>query len=193
MGDARKSFSEEFKARVALEALKGLKSILEISNQYEVHPTQVNQWKKRLRDDLPLVFDRKKNGSGDGRHSVDELCKRIQELEHTRSWLKKKVLSLCLDVRKKMVRTDDPDLSVRKQCELLGVNRSSLYYKHADENEYNRRLMELISDKFAQCPWMGVESMVMFLREERQMVCGPKRVRRLMRKMGLKVQCRKFK
>lgn len=45
---AKKSFSSEFKAKVAIEALKGQKTINELASEFEVHPTQINSWKKQL-------------------------------------------------------------------------------------------------------------------------------------------------
>ena len=56
MGSTRKRFSKEYKAKVALEALKELKTTAELASEYGVHPTQINQWKKELKTGLPAVF-----------------------------------------------------------------------------------------------------------------------------------------
>jgi len=48
MSKKRKSFSNEFKAKVAIEALKGQKSVAEIASEFEIHSTQVNSWKKQM-------------------------------------------------------------------------------------------------------------------------------------------------
>jgi len=48
MTKKRQQFSNEFKAKVALEALKGHKTVSEIASEFEIHPTQVNNWKKHL-------------------------------------------------------------------------------------------------------------------------------------------------
>jgi transposase-like protein len=55
----RRQHSAEFKARVALEAVRGLKTINEIAREHQVHPVQVSQWKKDLVERLPEVFGRK--------------------------------------------------------------------------------------------------------------------------------------
>jgi len=47
MGSMRKYFGKEFKAKVAFEALKNLKTTAELSSEYDVHATQITQWKKR--------------------------------------------------------------------------------------------------------------------------------------------------
>lgn len=75
-------------------------------------------------------------------------------------------------------------LSVQRQCELLGLARSSWYYKPVPEDPEDLRLMRLIDEQYTRTPFYGVRRMVIWLREHGKQV-NPKRVRRLMRKMGL--------
>ena len=56
MAAQRNSYSAEFKARVALEALKGHKTINELVSHFGVHPTQINKWKNHLLTELPQMF-----------------------------------------------------------------------------------------------------------------------------------------
>ena len=84
-----------------------------------------------------------------------------------------------------MLDKDDKDLSMRKQCDLLSICRSGLYYQKRPENPYNIELMNLIDEEFTRHPYMGVVSMTDYLRLDMYKHCGPKRIRRLMRKMGL--------
>lgn len=56
MSKKRKRHSAEFKARVALEAVKGLKTSSELAREYQVHPIQISQWKRQLLEELPEVF-----------------------------------------------------------------------------------------------------------------------------------------
>lgn len=64
MGETRKNHSKEFKARVALDAVKGMYSLSELAARYKVHPTQIAQWKKQLVKNAPEVFERGKGGAG---------------------------------------------------------------------------------------------------------------------------------
>jgi transposase len=59
MKKKRKRHAPEFKARVALEALKGDRTIQEIASEYEVHPVQVSEWKKQMAANAAVVFDPK--------------------------------------------------------------------------------------------------------------------------------------
>jgi putative transposase len=71
-----------------------------------------------------------------------------------------------------------------RQCDLLGVNRSSYYYEAARESPYNEHLMRQLDEQYTQTPFYGVLRMTQFLRNQGEDV-NPKRVRRLLRKMGL--------
>jgi len=76
-------------------------------------------------------------------------------------------------------------LSVRRQCQLLGLNRSSFYYEPAVESEENLRLMGLIDREYTLHPFYGSRRMTVWLNEDKGETVNRKRVQRLMRLMGL--------
>ena len=86
-------------------------------------------------------------------------------------------------VLKKIV-SPRPEISKRRQCKLLGINRSSLYYTPVEESEENLEIMRKMDEEFLEHPTKGVESMVDFL-FALGFIVGPKRVRRLLRKMNI--------
>jgi putative transposase len=75
-------------------------------------------------------------------------------------------------------------IPINRQCDLLSLPRSSYYYESARDDSYNQRLMNLIDERFTRTPFYGVDKMTAWLRRNDQKV-NPKRVRRLMRLMGL--------
>ncbi len=77
-----------------------------------------------------------------------------------------------------------PELSVRRQCELLGVNRASWYYEPAGESEKNLRLMRVIDEQYTRRPFYGSRRMTVWLQAQGYEV-NRKRVSRLMALMGL--------
>jgi putative transposase len=83
-----------------------------------------------------------------------------------------------------MVEPGHPRLSLVRQCRLLGISRSAVYYKPVGESVENLQLMRLIDEQFLDTPYFGARQMCKFLRRLGHSV-GRKRIRRLMRKMGL--------
>ena len=83
-----------------------------------------------------------------------------------------------------LIEPQEPTFSLRKQCELLGLNRSSLYYQPVGENAENLNLMRLLDEQYTRTPYYGVLRMVAYLRSLGHLV-NVKRVRRLLRIMGL--------
>lgn len=87
----RKLFSGEFKAKVALEALRGQKTINEIAQEFGVHPTQVGQWKKDLQAQAASLFNAKRGPQPiDPSSSPERLYSEIGRLKMELDWLKKK-------------------------------------------------------------------------------------------------------
>ena len=86
-----------FKAKVGLEALKGIKTIAEIAKEYEVHPTQVSQWKTVLQERLPEVFTHGPTAEvKQAEREVARLHEKVGELTMELDWLKKKSKQLGL-------------------------------------------------------------------------------------------------
>mgnify|MGYP000178306216 CR=1 FL=1 len=87
---ACKRHSAEFKAKVALEAAKEIKTLNELASQYEVHSVQISQWKKQLLENIVGVFSTQKK-SVNHTKKFDELYRQIGEVTVERDWLKKKL------------------------------------------------------------------------------------------------------
>ena len=87
----RKVFSGEFKAKVALEAIRGLKTVNEIAQDFGVHPTQVGIWKKELQEQAASLFEVKRGAKPvDPSASSERLFSEIGRLKMELDWLKKK-------------------------------------------------------------------------------------------------------
>ncbi len=87
----RKTYSANFKAKVALAAIKEDKTMAELSSEFEVHRAQIQQWKKDALEELPNFFSTKrKKKEKNNAELVDELYKQIGQLKVENDWLKKK-------------------------------------------------------------------------------------------------------
>ena len=90
----------------------------------------------------------------------------------------------CLELKRTLVEADHPQLSIYRQCELLGLARSSFYYEPATETKENLELMRLIDQQYTAHPFYGSRKMTAWLAGQGHPV-NRKRVQRLMRLMGL--------
>ena len=92
----RKRYDKAFKAKVALEALRGDKTVQELAALYEVHPNMVTLWKKQLLEGAEMLFE--KSGKDTEQHELeqkqDELYKQIGKLQIENDFLKKKYKQL---------------------------------------------------------------------------------------------------
>src|ERR671937_1577118 len=92
MSTQRKRYSAEFKARVALEALKGLKTVNELASTSGVHPTPIAHWKHRLQKEMPEIFSvRRAKQEHDQEAFQAQLYQQIGQLKVELDWLKKKL------------------------------------------------------------------------------------------------------
>ena len=91
MATQRNHYGAEFKAKVALEALKEEQTLAELGACYGVHPTLVAQWKGQLRDALPAVFtDRRQKPDRSAEELQAQLYQQIGQLKVELDWIKKK-------------------------------------------------------------------------------------------------------
>jgi putative transposase len=90
MSTQRKQYSAEFKARVALEALKGLKTVNELASAYGVHPTQIAPWKHRLQKEMPDIFSARRDKRERDQEALQaQLYQQIGHLKVELDWVKK--------------------------------------------------------------------------------------------------------
>ena len=180
MGSPRKRHSHEFKAKVALEAMKGLKTSSELAAEFGVHPVQIAQWKKHLQEGSPQLF------LPGGKAVTDDRERVIEQGGPAPNGgdLAAKKGALTLAQKRACMDPSDAQFSIRQQCQLVGLARSSWYVHPATESEENLQLMRLLDQQYLRTPFYGVRRMTAWLQREGHEV-NDKRVRRLLRLMGL--------
>lgn len=103
MANKRKQYSAQFKAKVALAAIRGEKTVAELASQYEVHPTMINNWKRQLMEGASDVFESGKAaapGHNDPQAQIDELYRQIGQLKVERDFLANRSAQLGLKLEK---------------------------------------------------------------------------------------------
>ena len=164
MTTKRKTYSTQTKLRVALEAYKGDKTRNEIASSYKVHPGQVTDWKTQLLASGDAVFGRKQDRGAEAQAAKEaELYEQIGRLKVELEWVKKK-LPNSVEIKRQLVEAAHSQISVRRQCELIGLNRATYYYEPARENELNLVLMRSIDEQYLQTPFYGYRRMTQMLR-----------------------------
>lgn len=95
----RRRFNAEFKARVAMEAARGVKTVSEIATENDLHPVQVSQWKKELLDSVHVVFEgdkKEKRQAEEAQKREAHLERKVGQLTIELEWLQKKSKELGL-------------------------------------------------------------------------------------------------
>ena len=88
----RRQFSDKFKAKVAVEAINGMKTLAELSSDYKVHPNQISVWKKQLLTNAPELFSQGKKRQLKSKNEITApLYEEIGRLKMDIKWLEKKL------------------------------------------------------------------------------------------------------
>ncbi|WP_394698979.1 IS3 family transposase [uncultured Cohaesibacter sp.] len=181
----RKRYSADFKAKVALEAIREELTLSELSKKYDVHPNMISTWKRAAIENMATAFSKGKETESQA--SAEEIVKlhaKIGQLVVERDFLSQASVLLGVNGGKKPVMRDHSKLSIRRQCKLLSLSRSGLYYQPVGESAENLRFMEIIDKQFLETPWYGSRQMARYMKRQGYK-CGRHRVRRLMRLMRL--------
>ncbi|WP_374757838.1 IS3 family transposase [Telluribacter humicola] len=182
----RRVHDANFKTKVVLEALKGHKTLAQLSSDYGIHATQITAWKQQALEGMPSLFNGKSTPelSPGVREEIEApLFQQIGQLKVENDYLKKKLKTLTADPRD-LIELNHSHLSITRQCELLGLPRSSYYYQPVGESAENLALMRHIDRIFTDRPELGVRRMHQELTAPGSAI-NIKRIRRLMRLMGL--------
>jgi len=144
MRKQRKHYDKDFKAKVALEAIGGEKTVQEIATSYAVHPNLVSVWKKQLLESAGTIFEKegKDKEVQAAERRQEELYKQIGQLQVENESLKN-AQEIVRD-RAVAVDPDHPKLSISRQCELLGISRSAYYYAPRESGD-DRELTVLLA------------------------------------------------
>ncbi|MCI0754814.1 IS3 family transposase [Teichococcus vastitatis] len=187
MTGKRTRYSAEFKAKVALEALRGELTTVQLAAKHGIHHTMVGEWKRQAVEGMAAVFSGQAAAQETAKSTeaeVEKLHAKIGQLLVERGFFGQGVRTMSLKRRRQMIEPEHPRLSIVRQCELVSISRSGFYRYPAGESPLNLELMRLIDAQFLETPWYGSRQMARHLRREGYTV-GRKRMRRLMARMGL--------
>ena len=184
----RRNHSAEFKAKVALAAVRGDRTLSELASQFDVHPNQITQWKTQLLDRAAQLFGA---GTGQAEKPVDMkvLHAKIGELALENDFLESALTKAGLPGRKAMIDRDHK-LPLARQAKAVGISRGSIYYRPRPVGEAGLGLMRRIDELHLEYPFAGSRMMRGLLRQE-GLSSGRRHIATLMRRMGIEALYRK--
>ncbi|HME56944.1 MAG TPA: IS3 family transposase [Terracidiphilus sp.] len=185
---ARLTHNPAFKAKVALAAIKGEKTLAELAQQYDVHPNQITAWKAQVLDGVAVLFG---GGAAEAAPTVDVkvLHAKIGELTLENDFLGRCAQQSGLAERKAMINRGH-ELSLGRQTELLGLSRSTLYYEPRPVPPAELAIMRRIDALHLDYPFAGSRMLRDLLRGE-GVAIGRELVTTMMRRMGIEAIYRK--
>jgi putative transposase len=148
MSKTRRNFTPEFKSHIVLQLLREEQTVNELAAVHQISPVVISRWKAEFLEKASMVFQK---GTTDAEKDIAEKDDQIADLERKVGqltievdWLKKN-LSNCSEVNKlkEAVEHNHPDITVKRQCELLSVNRSSTYRK-PKPSKMNEQTVEIM-------------------------------------------------
>jgi len=174
MSVKRKSYSADFKAKLVLEVLEGEKTVNEIASKYEVLPVSLKNWKKQFLENMSLAFDKStvvkeyKDEIEVLQKDNDALAKKVGNLTIEKDFLEGKLISLASSKERKSLLDTKLNISINKQCTLLQINKSSLYYKTKKPFSTGKeiKLLDAINNIYSDFPSYGCRRITKQLQKE---------------------------
>ncbi|MGO2162633.1 MAG: IS3 family transposase [Vibrio toranzoniae] len=179
----RRNHSPEFKAKVALAAAKGDKTVAELAQKFNLHANQISTWKKELLDNAAMIFTSENQPGKDNSADVDKLHAKIGQLTMENGFFGQSARSL--DRAQRKISLDKlTQLPIKRQCELLNIARSTAYYQPVGPSTEEIELRRIIDEIHLKYPFMGSRRIRNELIKEGLYV-NRKRIVRIMRDMRI--------
>jgi len=185
-----KIFSAEEKTKIVLELLREESTTAQLSSKYELSSKTIHNWKRQFLANAALAFEPAKVVSEykEEIHRLkeqnDELAKALGKTTVERDWAVGKLKGLDMLNKKSLVGSKPKIIAQARQCELLGFNRSSIYYKPRIMSSYNLSILNKIDEIYTDNPEYGYRYIHRQLLEEGFCV-GRDRVLKYMGMMGI--------
>ncbi len=160
MSRKRTAYSTELKTKLVLEAIKGEKTINEIASEHNITPNNLKNWKAKFLENAELAMEPSravkeyKEQNVELQSKIDEYARVVGKITVERDWAVGKLQSLDLSNKQDTVEVQADNISKSRQCELLGISRSYLYYTPV-VNEDKIAIKEHIQKVYEEIPIYG--------------------------------------
>ena len=186
----RRNHTPAFKAKVALAAVKGEKTLAELAQQFDIHPNQITQWKSQLLDGAAGLFGSESRGDNQGPPvDLTVLHAKIGELTLENDFLAGAPGQGGFAERKAMIDRSH-DLPITRQARMLNVSRGSVYYLPRPASAADLALMRRMDELHLEFPFAGSRMLRDLLTAE-GFQTGRRHVATLMKRMRIQAVYRK--
>ncbi|WP_447953470.1 IS3 family transposase [Sphingopyxis chilensis] len=180
----RRNHVPAFKARVALEAIKGEKTLAELAQQFDVHANQISTWRTQLLEGAAGVFGADGGGGDEPPVDIKRLHAKIGELTLENDFLGRSARQGGTVAERKAMIDRSHDLAVTRQARALGISRGSVYYLPKPASMVELEIMRRMDELHLEYPFAGSRMLRDLLRQE-GFVIGRLRVASLMKRMAI--------
>ncbi len=192
MSRTRRNFSAKFKSELVIELLKGEKDLNTIATENNIQPNLLRNWKKEFLDKASVVFDDTREDNLKEKLALErkekaEYAKKVGQLTMQVDWLKKNLKKhLDLTTRVNLVQNllKTKELPVKTGATLLGINRTSVYYKGTPISQEELDCKSIIDRLHTDNPAWGARQLSA-QRKKRGHQVGRRKTRRYMNEMGI--------
>ena len=192
MSNQRRNFSAKFKSDLVIELLKGEKDLNTLAVENNIQPNLLRNWKKEFLDNASVVFDDKREENLKEKLAVErkeksEYAKKVGQLTMQVDWLKKNLKKFVdqttrVSLVQNLLTTKEIPASVG--AKLLGINRTSIYYKGCPISQEELQCKEIIDHLHTDNPTWGARQMSAQLKSRGYNI-GRRKARRFMNEMDI--------
>lgn len=160
MSRKRTVYTTELKTKLVLEAIKGEKTINEIASKHNITPNNLKNWKAKFIENAELAMEpakavkEYKEKNTELQSKIDEYARVVGKITVERDWAVGKLQGLDLSNKQEIVEVQANNISLSRQCELLSISRSFLYYTPV-ENEKKKAIKKHIQKTYEEIPIYG--------------------------------------
>ena len=164
MKQSGRKHGSAFKAKVALSAIRGDQTLSEVAARTEAYPTLINNWKKQLAEGAPELFSSGHTKQNKSQEALIAKLYQHRSVDGGAGFFVGQVRSMSRTQKRGMVDRDHADVLVVRQCELLSISCSSVYYSPIETSDYELELMRLIDSQYLWTPFYDSRKMTAWLR-----------------------------
>jgi len=154
-------YSADKKAQIVLEVLKEEQTLAQIASKYQITAKTIQNWKKQFLNNVSIAMEPARAVSDykaeleAKEKELNEAYKKLGKVTVERDWAVGKLMSLDSSNKKSLVGSELKKISIARQCELLKLSRSSIYYKPKPISEYNLKILNAMDEIYTYNPEYG--------------------------------------